>query len=121
MIEARAGQKHRAGVDAVAGDVGIENIARADDHVRRALDQVGNYVEGSGNGHGDLNDRDAAARDGFSGEHRFVRRAEAHRRDDTDFFDPRANLFFLHEGESLRPSPPAESLCRRFYRKSNGG
>src|SRR3984957_14372954 len=66
-VETGAGEECGPGVDTLASNVGIKYVTGPNYHFRGVLDQMGNYVDGAGNGHGDFDQRNTAARHGFGG------------------------------------------------------
>jgi hypothetical protein len=77
----------------LAGDVGIENIAGADDHVGGVFYEVSDYGDGAGDRHFNFDDRDSAAGDGFGCEESVFGGGEADGGDNADGFD--AGVYFV--------------------------
>jgi hypothetical protein len=86
----------RAGINALAGYVGIEDVAGTDDHFGGVFYEVGDYGDGTGDGHFDFDDGDSAAGDGFGGEQGVLGGGEAHGGNDADGFDAGVNFVAFH-------------------------
>lgn len=108
-IEPRAANELSAGVDATASGIDIENGTGADDDVGDVLDDVVDDIDGTGNGHGYLDERDAALRDLMDGEASVFGGRSANDGNQPNFFDASLEFSFFHH--RWPPQLAASGVC----------
>ena len=77
FIKARAGDEHRAGIEALPGDAGIQHGTRAYDGIGMPLAQARHNLKRTRNGHGDLDNRYSTADYRLGGKESVIRGSHA--------------------------------------------
>ena len=111
-VESGATDELSARIDAGLRGLDIHDGSGADDDVREATYDFADDVDGTGNGHGDFDDGDAAMSDLGDGETSVFGRRSADDGNDSDFLDARAKGLFRHGGGALLKWPLRENTDR---------
>ena len=87
LREAGRDEELGAGVKTLKREILVHDRACSDKKFWHRLNQFGNDIQSSRNGHGDLNDGNSPLPDRLSGKSRLLRRSSAHDRHDSYFLD----------------------------------
>src|SRR5579871_315660 len=96
-IKPCAGDEVSTRLQAAARGFEVQHRPGAHDHFAVVPRQAGDHLQSPWYGHGDFDDRYAAASDRLSRKDRILGRMRPDSRDDPDFFNPPANLVTAHD------------------------